>query len=140
VNRNILLATEILDNPWISVIKKCLQPLEELQVTSAQACLQMICQKSFDLVVMDLGDTTQAIELTQAVKATSPTQRIIIATASPTWRRARQALLAGAVDYIYKTTNEIDLRNQIQAAMSMVVPRETGPGGPNAESYHSLRR
>jgi len=56
------------------------------------------------------------------LRAQQPEARIVIATTVPTWQRAREALRAGAADYIRKSLDEKELCSKIQAVLETPPP------------------
>jgi DNA-binding response OmpR family regulator len=74
------------------------------------------------VIIVDAGAVCDANELTAQLLAQRPGVCVVIATASPTWQRARQALRAGAADYIRKTLDERELRTKIEAVLRVLPP------------------
>jgi response regulator of citrate/malate metabolism len=67
----------------------------------------------YDLIIIDVKDIDKAIELTLELRAKNRDLRIVIASGVPTWRRAREILLAGAADYLIKSLHRNRLQNQV---------------------------
>lgn len=104
---------------WTAALQAALQPLGELHIVSESDAVQAICDRTYDVVIIDAGQVSEPFELTGRLRQFNPETQVIIATASPTWQRARQALRAGAVDYIRKSLDEKDLRGDIQAVLKI---------------------
>ncbi len=85
-----------------------------------------VIQSDYDVIIIDAGEVRDAALLASRLRARWPEARVVIATASPTWRRAREALRAGATDYIRKSLDEEELRSKIQAVLDA-----PPPSGPN---------
>src|SRR5262245_28039015 len=48
--------------------------------------------------------------------------RVLVVTGSPTWTRARDALKAGAIDYVKKTMDVAELRSIMKLALMKMLP------------------
>jgi DNA-binding NtrC family response regulator len=78
-----------------------------------------VTEREYALVVIDAGAVEEAAKLTAWLLATTPDLPIVVATASPTWQRARQVLKAGASDYIRKTLDEEKTRRELGAVLDL---------------------
>jgi DNA-binding NtrC family response regulator len=105
---------------WASVLERALSPLGNLHVVSEEETASpLLRQYHYDVIIIDAGTVSDAVLLVSHMRAQQPEARIIIATASPTWRRAREALRVGAVDYIRKSLDEKELHSTIQAVLKL---------------------
>jgi DNA-binding response OmpR family regulator len=125
VTRTFLLIGDIAESQWPLVLHQALLPLGELAIVQEEAAVQAITQTEYDVVIVDAGVVHHPPMLISRLHAQHPAVRIIVATASPTWRRARQVLHAGAVDYIRKSLNKRELRSQIEAVLALSPPPST---------------
>lgn len=50
-------------------------------------------------------------------------RRIVVLTASPTWKRARAVFEAGAMDYLPKTLTMMEMREAFQQSLNKPLPR-----------------
>jgi DNA-binding NtrC family response regulator len=93
------------------------------------------------LVFLDAGilvDPHQPDSLSQMVTMLCqrwPKVKLIIVTASPTWRRAVEALQAGAVDYIRQTLDEDRLHREMEAAIAYYILAQK-----RDETHHEQKR
>ncbi len=104
------------------VVQRALSPLGELQIVLEDKAVQAVIQGQYDVVLIDAGAVRDAPLLVSRLRAQRPSTRVVVATASPTWRRSREALQAGAADYIRKSLDEKDLRSTIQAVLETPPP------------------
>jgi len=107
---------------WSSILRRALSPLGELRIASEADAPREIARKSYDAIILDAGAVRDVNTLTSLLRQGHPHARVIVATASPTWRRAREALRAGAADYIRKSLDEQELQAAIQAALLVTPP------------------
>ncbi|MGQ9598886.1 MAG: response regulator [Anaerolineae bacterium] len=118
-----LLVSEEEESLWPSVLRRALAPLGELQVLSEEKALQAVSARPVPMVILDAAGVRDVASLTSRLKKQRPDLHVVVATASPTWRRARNALQAGASDYIGKSLEEEKLRAQIEAVLKLPPPR-----------------
>jgi DNA-binding NtrC family response regulator len=85
---------------------KALADLGELQFLPEKEALQISLGLKYDIVIIDAAILDNKMLLISQIRERQPKTRIIVLTASPTWRRAREALKAGAMDYLSKTMSE----------------------------------
>ena len=85
---------------------------------------------TYEFVFLDAGiladekSLDSLAELVRSVLQRWPSARVVVTTASPTWKRAKEALQARAVDYIRQALDETDLRGQLQRTITLYIPDE----------------
>jgi DNA-binding NarL/FixJ family response regulator len=104
---------------WASVLKQALSPLGSLQVISEEDQSLIDGPRDYDVIIVDAGATREVAPLLSRLRNQYPEARLVVATASPTWRRAREAFRAGAADYIRKSMDERRLRSRIEAVLEL---------------------
>jgi DNA-binding response OmpR family regulator len=123
VNHLFLLIDGRTEMQWATVLQRALSPLGKLHIVSEDDAVQAVTQNRYDVVIIDAGAVNDAVLLTSRLRAQRPGLRVVIATASPTWTRARQVFQAGAADYITKSLEEKELFNKIQAVLQVPPPQ-----------------
>jgi DNA-binding NarL/FixJ family response regulator len=93
-----------------------------LDIVGEREAVQAVVQSHRDLIIVDAGTVDDAALLTSFLRTEQPEARIIVATASPTWQRAREAMQAGAADYIRKSLDEKELRSKIETVLGRPAP------------------
>jgi DNA-binding NtrC family response regulator len=88
---------------WRQELQEALSPLGSVAIAKEREALSRVQQDQYDVIIVDATVVTGAAELASRIRQTRPGARIVIATTSPTWQRAREAYHAGAIDYIRKT-------------------------------------
>jgi len=104
-----------LDSDWLEILRNSLSPLGKLDVASSSSYKIKIEENRYDLIIVDAVDSKEMIDLVAALHKQLPLVPIVVVTTSPTWQRARQFFLAGAVDYIRKSLNKRELLDTFQA-------------------------
>jgi len=123
VNHSLLLVSERKETQWSRTLRQALLPLGKLRVVSEEDAEQMVVRSDYDVIIIDAGVVYGVVPLISRLRAQRPEARVIVATASPTWRRAREALQAGAADYIRKSLDEEELCSKIEAVLKLPPPQ-----------------
>jgi DNA-binding response OmpR family regulator len=125
VKYTFLLIGKRTEGQWPLVLQQALSSLGELRDVSEEEAVQTVVQNHYDVVIIDAGAVRDVALLVSRLQAQRRQVRIIVATASPTWQRAREILRAGAADYIRKSLDKKELRSKIQAVLE--APPPSGP-------------
>ena len=105
---------------WHSVLQRVLSSLSgKLHTVAEERAAESVAQDRYDMVIVDAGIVDDAALLVSHLRARQKQARVVVATASPTWKRARAALQAGAADYISTSLNEDELRSVIEMALKL---------------------
>jgi len=115
---NILLINGTREGYWRQVLEDTVAPLGTLQVGEEEEAVELVLQQSYDIVIVDATAVKDVPLLVSRIRAQRPDARIVVATASPTWTRARAAFRAGATDYIRKSLNKDELSSAFRVALA----------------------
>jgi DNA-binding response OmpR family regulator len=110
------------DDPWRQVVEEASASLGTLQIVREVDALSLTRQQSYDVVVIDAAKVEDVFCLVSCIRAQRADARILVATASPTWKRAREAFRAGATDYIRKSLNKKKILSELRATMGKAPP------------------
>jgi DNA-binding NtrC family response regulator len=94
------------ESPSFYTLCKALTGLGELQVLPEKEAMEQIAHSKYDMLIIDAGILDREMALISRVLTEQPYSRVVVLTASPTWRRAKEALQTGAMDYLSKTLSE----------------------------------
>jgi DNA-binding NarL/FixJ family response regulator len=125
-----LLVSEKRETRWSAVLQRALEALGRLEIVREGEAVEAVIQRPHDVIIVDAGTVEDAAALTSRLRTEQPEARIIVATASPTWQRAREAMQAGAADYVRKSLDEKELRSKIETVLGRPAPLcgvETSP-------------
>lgn len=117
-----LLISGLHDHFWHEVLAEALAPLGTVQIGTESDAPALIQRADYDLLIIDATAVESVPLLIARLHAQRQNLRIIVATASPTWKRAREAFQAGAIDYIRKSVNREDIRCAVRAALDKILP------------------
>jgi DNA-binding NarL/FixJ family response regulator len=113
------------ETPWSLALRRALSTLGELHTVPEEEAFQTVAESRYDIVIVDASAVGDVPSLVSRLRAQRPEPHIVVVTASPTWQRGREALRAGAADYIRKSLDEEELRSKIQAVLD--TPPPSGP-------------
>lgn len=114
---NFLLIGENIQTPWIVLLQEVLSTVGRLSMVAEKESLAAIMHNYYDLIIIDARVVDNITQLLSHIRTQQSDARIIVTTASPTWTRAREALQAGADDYIDQALNKEKLANKIKALL-----------------------
>lgn len=102
----ILLIGEARHDPWQDVLEQVSLKLGCLEVTGESGTTARIREKAYDIIVIDATVVENMPDLIKTIRSQDVKVRIVVATASPAWEKAREAFRAGATDYIWKSMDK----------------------------------
>lgn len=94
---------------------------------SEQEVSAEILAKQYTLIIIDATVVKEPVLLVTSIRGQNPNARIVVATWVPTWKRAREILQAGALDYISKSANEQELLSAIKGILRSSIPNSINP-------------
>ncbi len=119
---NMLLICEQETSSWSSAVVAALAPFGHLQILPVERALALIRRQTQQLIIVDAACVPDAPALVMDIRRLCPGARVVVATASPTWRRAREAFQAGATDYVRKSLSTTELREAFASALRKTTP------------------
>ena len=124
--KDFLLISKTEDSTWLSVVAAALAPFGPLDIAPLKKALDLIQQQPRQMIIVDAAEVDDASGLVAQIRAVRPGARVVVATASPTWRRAREAFQAGATDYIRKSLSIGQLQEALSDALEKTPPPPCG--------------
>lgn len=119
MTKQIIIVSNQPESPWLITTVDALQSLGVSHVFSEQAVFNQISMKTCDLILIDASSIdADLVEMVKLLCSKYYKKPIVVVTTSPTWRRAKEIILAGAADYVPRTFDKkkiVDLcQNAIQ--------------------------
>jgi DNA-binding response OmpR family regulator len=105
------------DCAWHQALSEAVASLGELHFTAYEEALPTMMNSDYDLVIVDSLAVENVPQFVATIRTRWRETRVVVVTASPTWRRARAAFDAGASDYIRKTYDCKELFAVLEAAL-----------------------
>ncbi len=117
-----LLVNGFCDHYWQTVLAEALAPLGTLDVGTEKDAPQLARGGGYALLIIDASAVENVPSLIDRIRDNWPTARIVVATASPGWRHARDVFQAGAIDYIRKSLDKAALLACVRTALAKSLP------------------
>lgn len=116
------------DRTWEEFLKRALAELHRELVLATEASADEVPWGEHDLVLLDAGGVADMTRAISQIRARNPDARIIILAPSPSWEQAREAMLAGAVDYAPKDLKHANIVEVIRRALGrrLLDPKKKG--------------
>ncbi len=134
MTKSFLLVTNQAESTWLTTLKNAVEPLGRLSIIRDEAAEREMTRVPFDMVIIDAAAVENAIALVSQLHVVDPKALIVLATLSTSWRHAREALRAGAVDYVPKSLSS----EELSSAIANLLNREALPS-PNLPSEKDTR-
>jgi DNA-binding response OmpR family regulator len=106
--RMVLLGTTK-QNKWNDLLKEALAPLGGLDVMTPEQAADGKLDSKYEVIALDATYIDGVERHISQLRSEQPDRRIVVLTAAPTWRSARAAFEAGAMDYLPKTLDQDEL-------------------------------
>jgi DNA-binding NtrC family response regulator len=114
------------ESDWTTFLADALAPLGTLRVARAGEWTRLDGDEPDGLILIDATAVENVERLVSSLRLERPARRIVVMTASPTWRRARAAFEAGAIDYLHKTLSRDELRKAFEQILDRPAPPWAG--------------
>jgi len=108
--------------PWARALRQALSTMGDLYAVPEEDAVRSVAESRYDVVMVDAGAVQEATRIVYLLRATRADLRVVVFTSSPTWRRAREAYQAGAVDYVRKSLEAEQIRATIESALELPLP------------------
>jgi len=112
------------ESTWPQALEEAVAPFGRLHVVSEQEALEEAERNRYDVIIVDATVVSEVAPLVARLRARQPEARMVVATLSPTWQRAREAMQAGAFDYIRKSFNKKETRAAIRGLLKRPRPAQ----------------
>lgn len=116
-----MLTKGTMDSNWMKQLGQVLAPLGTLKLVEVNEAMKQIKAKN-DVVIVDATFVENAEAAVSSLRTQMPDSRIVVMSAAPTWKLARAAFEAGAIDYLPKTMNEDDLQDAFRQILEKPLP------------------
>ncbi len=131
-----MLISESRRDLWLAVLRSALSELGHELVIIPKLQIARPHQGDYDLVIVDAAVTNDLRSLISVMRSRDPTVRIVVFSSVDDWTWAREAMLAGAVDYTLKSLDEsrivVTLKRDLLQRVPPALPASSEVGGGRA--------
>jgi len=83
-----------------------------------QETLGKLNSKKYDVIILDASVSQgNGLCILDRIHSEHPEERVIVVSASPSWREGKEAYSKGAIDYISKSFDEVSLLNSLREGL-----------------------
>ncbi len=123
--KNVVIIGNNANSLWVTAVRDALANWGTVQFQPECEALANPQEKSPDLFLVDASTLeTDTVQFVASLNQANPCTPIIVATTSPTWRRARDLIQAGATDYVRRSFNKELILDRCQASFATNDPPE----------------
>jgi len=110
------------DAAWSKRLEQALSPIGRLWIVREESLEIAINRRHYNLTIIDASHIPDVLKLITRLRGQQPEMHIVVAAQTRTWKRAQEALGAGATDYILKSGDDKKIREEIRAALEKSLP------------------
>ena len=103
--RRLLLLTDPPESTWANDLTDALDAFFAVEKRTSRELRQGLEVTGSDLIVIDATSVGEVPSLIALLRRQDREVPIVVSTASPTWNQARDAFLAGATDYVHRSSD-----------------------------------
>ena len=103
--------------------------LEVFDVSSARS----VSWQDYDLLILDAGAIQDLPSTISQIRLQDPEARVVVFSPAPTWKQAREVMLAGAADYARKSLDKAYILSTLQKNLARRAPSWQRPGQGQTE-------
>lgn len=107
---------------WHQILKEAVAPIGTVSIAYEHSLAAEALQPDYALVIVDATVVKDISTVLYELRRNCPKANIVVATATPTWTRAREAFHAGAIDYIRKSQNKDEILTDLQVILAKAQP------------------
>jgi DNA-binding response OmpR family regulator len=115
---------------WPSIARRALSSLGRSTIVNERD-VDDLADRQYDLIIVDAGTVAEVASLVARLLSLLPGAPVVVATASPTWIRARDVFKSGAADYVRKSSHGEEVYASACAILEVSLPghKLTNTGG-----------
>lgn len=107
---------------WIGALTRVLDEWGVDLTTIDSSQIESTHCETYDLIVLDAAVTTDLRSTISKIRAQASHARIVVYSSLDDWRRAKEAMLAGAVDYAIKSLDHGQIVDILKECLRQRVP------------------
>lgn len=111
-----LLVCDSSRDPWSELVREVLKDFGTVATMNQQDIDDRLSFGEYSAIILDDASLDDTPRVVRSLRSRFSHMPIVVATSSPTWKRATDSLRAGANDYIYETFNRDELVDSLEKA------------------------
>lgn len=102
-SKRILLLNGRSDRYWLRALQEAASVFDRALEVVSEARMEHIPWRDYDLIILEAGVISDLLSTISWIHSQSSGARVMVFSPAPTWKQAREVMLAGATDYARKS-------------------------------------
>jgi DNA-binding NtrC family response regulator len=108
------------DHQWIDTLRRVALKVGKSLLVTNHDKLKNELLSYYELIILDSRAIDELLSDIRYIRSKNTHVRIVVISSAPTWKQARQVLLAGATDFVHKVDDEDIILGIIQGNVSKI--------------------
>lgn len=121
---NFLIISDKDDQRWQQIVEDTLSVIGITKICTPDEVFSIVEKQSFHLIIINALNVKSLLVILNQLSKIQPNAKFIIATATPTWKEAKEVFYAGANDYIRKSSDPNEILTVAQKALEALPIKE----------------
>lgn len=118
IDVRVVLVSDSAPTPWTVAIERAIEQIGRVICKTTSELDQCSGAKKADLIIVDASTTQRTAQVIAMLRSVNRAGRIVVFTASPDWKEARDVLKAGALDYVPKSVQGTRLQEYLRTVLT----------------------
>jgi DNA-binding NarL/FixJ family response regulator len=118
------------DHHWLRALQEAASALDRALEVVSEAEREHIRWRDYDLIILDAGVVSDLVSTIHWIHLQDSGARVVVLSSAPTWKQAREVMLAGAMDYARKSLNREHILSTLKRNLTGRAPSWQRQGLP----------
>lgn len=121
-SKKILLLGNRDDHYWLRILEEAISTLNGVLEIADEASVHTVSWHDHDLVILDASVFGDLASTVRCIRSRNPEARVVVFSPAPTWKQAREVMLAGAKDYARKSLDRANILSTLEKNLAAQAP------------------
>lgn len=127
-SKKILLLDGRSDHYWLKTLQGATSALDRALEIVSEAEMEHIPWRDYDLIILDAGVISDLLSTISWIHLQNSGASVVVFSPAPTWKQAREVMLAGATDYARKSLDREHILSTLKKNLARRAPPWQGQG------------
>ena len=118
------------DHHWLRALMGAASALDRALEVASEAEREHIPWRDYDLIILDAGVVSDLVSTIHWIHLQDSEARVVVLSSAPTWKQAREVMLAGAIDYTRKSLDREHILSTLKRNLTRRVLFRQRQGSP----------
>jgi DNA-binding response OmpR family regulator len=110
------------DQHWLRALQRAASALDGTLDVVDEAEREHIRWGNYDLIILDAGVVSDLVSMIHWIHLQDSEAHVVVLSSAPTWKQAREVMLAGAMDYARKSLNREHVLSTLKRNLTRRAP------------------